>query len=857
MDWSFGNDYGIIGYMASDKTKNFWDEGESGWGNWGEVLSRAKNSGGKIAEKAKRSGKKVAEKAKAVGGTAGRAVARTASSVAGKGAEMASGATKSIKINVKKVGVRGREIKVTKGEVKGGVGVKGSVGMGRRGNVKVSTKVPKVTRKNAGRGVGASISGLQRQRNYSSVKKASTRAARAGAKNYQNLNNLNKSSKVRNEKLAKNLEGLKEVAGEAAVRSLNTFKSVANGARGEMAQTWNGVAEKETAGLRIRRVKWLRVIVLIAVAVIGIRLFVIQILQYDMWVAKAEEQHTMQNTIVADRGEIYMMDGDEPVAVVMNEAVWTVIVDPMIADEKKTAEVVDVVLGSEGVSGGGNGISGTVGGAMNTVGANGTGGGVAGGKKIAKWDEVFADKARRYYVVARNLSREQAQKIEEAELAGVVLQKGTERVYPEGELAARTLGFVNAEGEGQYGVEGDMNKELKGKNGLLKTVKDVQGVALSIGDDNIRVPAENGKNIVLTIDRNVQRQTEKILAGRMQASAAQYASAIIMNPKNGKILAMANLPGYNPTNYTEVEDATIFQNTALVDAFEPASVCKTFTFAAGIEEGVMTPDTTYYNEGYTVVDGWTINNAYKGMLGEITMQTALNYSLNTGSTQALRLLGGNPSTITQVGKDKLYDYYYNRFGLGQYTGIELYESPGIVVSSMDVDGTDARYANMTFGQGLNLTMAQVVSAFASVVNGGKYYTPTVIEGEMVNGELVRKPEAVAVRQTLSEGTSATMRQMLYGTRLGQRWQGIDREGYFVGGKTGTSQAIRDGAYVMDETLAAYVGFGGTGDGSQVPEYVIMVRIWSPGKKIEGEKDAMPIFNELSNYMINYLQVKPS
>ena len=320
---------------------------------------------------------------------------------------------------------------------------------------------------------------------------------------------------------------------------------------------------------------------------------------------------------------------------------------------------------------------------------------------------------------------------------------------------------------------------------------------------------------------------------------------------------MATLPGYDATNYSNVENTSVFQNNPTEDAYEPASICKTFAFSAAINEGVMTPDSTYNNTGSLTIDGWPIANAYKGQLGTITMQTALNYSLNTGSMQALMWLGGNSSEITQYGKGKLYDYYYNKFGLGQYTGIELYESPGIIISADDVDGTDARYANMTFGQGLNLTMMQVASAFSSVINGGHYYTPTIVEGEIKNGELVKNDLKDPVRSTISSETSATMRKMLYGTRNSRRLYGIDKSGYYIGGKTGTAQAIRDGAYVMDETIASYVGFGGSGkDESSTPEYVIMVKIWEEGKRIEGEKDAMPIFDEISNFMIDYLKIKP-
>lgn len=574
----------------------------------------------------------------------------------------------------------------------------------------------------------------------------------------------------------------------------------------------------------MRKSRVLKIGVFAMVAVIAIRLFVIQIIQHDEWVEAAELQQTMQNTILAKRGEIYMMDGEEPVVVVMNESVWILLVDPKVADEAKTAEVVDRY---------------------------------AKDLRIADWSDVFSDKSRRYYVVGKGLSRTQAEQIKAENLSGVWFQEGVRRVYPEGELASGTLGFVNADGEGQYGVEGSLNKELSGENGLLKTVKDVNNIPLTIGDDNIRVAAKDGQNLVLTIDRNVQSKVEQILANAMNEYGAAHASALVMNPMNGKILAMANMPTYNPADYGNVEDATEYWNYVLEDAYEPASVCKTFTFAAGVEEGVMTPETTYVNNGYTTVDGWEIANAEKGQLGTITMQTALNYSLNTGSMQALMWLGGNPSEINQKGREKLYEYYHDRFGFGEATGIELIESTGLIVGPNTGVGLNSRYANMTFGQNLNLTMMQVASAFSAVVNGGHYYTPTMVAGEMVDGELVKKDTSEAVRDVISENTSATMRRMLWGTRGARRIYGIDRAGYYVGGKTGTAQVIRGGEYVMNETQATYIGFGGAGsDESELPEYVIMVRIWEEGKAYDGQSHALPIFDTISNYMQDYLRIRP-
>ncbi len=580
-----------------------------------------------------------------------------------------------------------------------------------------------------------------------------------------------------------------------------------------------------------KRFRFLRILLVVATLVIGARLFFVQIIDHDEWAKKAEMQHSLQNTLLAKRGNIYMMDGDEPVEAVMNETVYTIIIDPMIADKERVEKIV-----SEN----------------------------AGDYVVAEWKDVFADKNLRYYIVAKNVPRNNAKKIEEAELVGVWLQQGTKRVYPEGEMASGLLGFVNSDGEGQYGVEGALNEELSGKNGLLRAVKDINGIALSIGDENVLIPAKDGENVVLSIDKNIQFFAEKTLMEKLDDvdDDRVRASAVVMNPRNGKILAVANVPNYDPANYSEVEDASDYKNFAFEEAYEPASVCKTFTFAAAIDTGAMTPDTTFTNNGYTIVNDTKIKNVYTGAIGTATMQTALNYSLNTGSTQALRLIGGDPNNINEKGMEILYKYYHDNFGFGQLTNVELLETEGYVPTIDSGYAMDLTYANMTFGQGVNISMVQLASAFSSVVNGGNYYKPTVIAGKIEDGVFVKNDENVEpVRTTISEETSETMREMLYGTRYNRRSSGVDKSGYYVGGKTGTGQVIierSDGTWgyseATGETIASYVGFGGVEE--ELPEYVIMVKIWGEGRHFEGEKDALPLFDTLSNFMLDYLKIKP-
>lgn len=576
-----------------------------------------------------------------------------------------------------------------------------------------------------------------------------------------------------------------------------------------------------------KRTDLIRVLLALCFILIVARMYDLQIISHQKYVDLAMSQQTMQNTIFAKRGEIYMMDGDNTTPVVMNEKVYTISVDPFLLrseggkelkeDEAKIDQLVQ-------------------------------------GYAVNTWDKVFANEASRYAVIAKNVPYERAKQIKEAKITGVYAQGSTKRVYPEGDLAAQVLGFVNADGKGQYGIEGSLNKELTGVNGILKTVKDVNNIPLTIGKNNVRVPAQDGKNVVLSIDRNIQKKTEDAIKATIEKFHVTNASAVVMNPRNGQILAMAGTPTYNPAEYAKVTDARAFQTDVTMSAFNPASVCKTFALAAAIDSGVMTPETTYNNTDLVTIDGWPIQNAIKGHTGNISMQEVLTYSLNTGSIQALRLLGGSETEITYQGKEKLYDYYYNRFGLGKYTGIELAESKGTVIPPTDIDGTNARYANMTFGQSLDLTMIQVATAFSAVVNGGDYYTPTLVAGEIKNGEFVRDVLKERDHQAIESSTSETMRKMLHTARLVFPNVKYYDEGVYVGGKTGTAQVVKNGKYTFDETIATYIGYGARSE-TDYPEYVIMTKVWEDNRRLDGGMNAKPIFDEISQFMVNYLKMR--
>lgn len=564
----------------------------------------------------------------------------------------------------------------------------------------------------------------------------------------------------------------------------------------------------------------LAAVLLIVMAIFFTRLFYLQIIKHDEYVAQAAAEQIKPLIIPAKRGLVYAMDGDTPVQLVMNQTVYTLFADPsMVTKPEKVLEVVRRV---------------------------------AGGNLRKNLEVLLAKKDTRYQILGTKLTRKQAEMIKRERLTGIGFQEMSQRVYPEGSLAAQTLGFVNAEGNGQYGIEEALNDRLTGHDGLLKSVTDVSGVPLTIGSQNINKPARNGDNIALTIDRNIQAYTEKALAAGLKRSGATSGSVVILNPQTGKVMAMANLPTFSPAEFTKVTDAAAFNNNVVTRPYEPGSDIKTFTMATGLDSGVIEPDSTYNNTDSITVEDRVIKNATKGHTGNITMQTGLNYSLNTSVVTVAQRLGDG-QTITLDARKKLYDYFHNRFAFGTPTGIEVAgEQPGTIWSPDSQQGNAVRYSNMTFGQGMDLTMIQVAAAFSSLINGGTYYYPTLVNGVVdTSGTLQPAAPRAPRKGVISPKTSEKIHQMIH-TARSTFYSAQDRPGYDVGGKTGTSQTIENGVYVDNQTIGTYLGYGG----DSAPRYVIMVEVSGKGLNLQGNKDAMPIFTDISNWMIDYLKLQP-
>ena len=564
------------------------------------------------------------------------------------------------------------------------------------------------------------------------------------------------------------------------------------------------------------RVRILSGILTVTVALIVVRLFQLQVIDHQKYRQLAYQEQVKKLTIPAHRGLIYALDHKTPAPLVMNETVYTMFVDPQVVKDDKAVLAALVGLNQDLI--------------------------------IGNPAEKLTQKNTRYQVLARGLSRQQAEAIKAKKLTGIGFQAVSRRIYPEGALASQVLGFVNANG-GQYGVEGKLDKRLTGENGVLEAVTDISDVPLTVGEKYTNIPARNGDNLVLSIDRNIQSQVEKILKAGLEKVGADNGSALVMNPQTGQIMAMVNYPSYSVAEFNKVKDVALFNNATVDRPYEAGSVIKVFTVAMGINEGKITPQTVFYNQDTVKVGDRTIKNAYKGKIGNITMQDALQYSLNTGMVNIISRLGGG--NIDRSARNIIYNYFHDRFRLGQKTNVELPETAGVIIPPTEVEGNAVRYSNMSFGQGMDVTMVQVAAGFSAIINGGVYYQPTILAGTVENGIFKAQAPKVIDRQVVKNTTSTQVRQMLTEARR-LYYKNVDRAGYEIGGKTGTSEKIVDGKYVENQTIATYLGYGGTNR----PEYVIMIRVDGKGKYLAGNTDAAPIFTDISNWLIDYLKLYP-
>ena len=554
------------------------------------------------------------------------------------------------------------------------------------------------------------------------------------------------------------------------------------------------------------------VVAVLAVAVLGLvfRLVDLQLIHHQSYRQQAEEEHLSRLDILPRRGAILDRNG-YPLAASVDT--YDVLVDKHIWGDGDKArqpaeELADVVN--------------------------------------RPTDDILADLAgsiSREVVVARGLDYRASVAVEEKSLDGVRLMRSSRRVYPEGNMAPALLGFLGRDNLGLTGLEADFDSELGGAAGTLVYERDGRGYLIPVGQQK-RVAAEPGADIILTIDRYMQYLAEREIDATIKKHKASGGTIIIMDTRTGAILAMASRPSFDVTHldFSDEGKVDLYRNRAVTDLYEPGSVFKTITMSAALNEGVVSPQSTYVDEGVARASGWAITNWDLGAHGVQTATQILTKSLNTGAVWLSGLLG----------PDLFYDYV-ERFGFGQPTNVGLSgEAPGQVRTPADEGWAEVDIATNSFGQGINVTPLQLITAIAAIANDGRLMQPYVVQ-EIRSGDESQVTQPVMVRQAISPETASTVTDMMEAVVDGiTAIYAIDVPGYNVAGKTGTASISVPGGYKPDSYIASFAGFVPSDD----PVLAMLVKIDEPKDVPWGSAVSAPVFARLASAILPYLKVPP-
>jgi cell division protein FtsI/penicillin-binding protein 2 len=588
------------------------------------------------------------------------------------------------------------------------------------------------------------------------------------------------------------------------------------------------------------RLNILAVIIFIFGGIIIFRLFSLQILNHDFYSAMAAGQHEISESLLPERGKILIQEiGDSstlyPLAT--NQSLYQVYVEPNKVEnsEELSEKLTDIFFTRSEIE-----IK------------EGDTPEILEAKYKEEREKVFQEILSKvgkgndpYEPLRKGVSENTVSSIKALNVSGIGFIKESARFYPEKNIGSHFLGFLgtkNDEKIGQYGLEGYFETELAGKKGYIESEKDVAGRWIPISGRSWE-KAENGTDLVLTIDRNIQFFACEKLREAVAKHQADGGSVIIMDPKTGAIWAMCSHPDFDPNDYSKISDINIFNNPAIFYQYEPGSIFKAITIAAALDLDKITPTTTYNDEGFLKIGGYTIRNSDLKAHGIQTMTQVLDESLNTGVVFALNKMG-----------IEAFRKYVNDFGFGVMTGIELnYEASGNV-KSLENKG-EIWGATASFGQGISVTPIQMVSAFGALANNGKLMKPYIIDRmEKNTGEIINTSPKV-VQQVISGRAATLLGGMLVSVVENGHGKRAGVSGYYVAGKTGTAQVPKkDGVgYEQDVTIGSFIGFAPVED----PKFVMLTKIDHPRDVIWAESSAAPLFGEIAQYVLNYLRVPPN
>jgi cell division protein FtsI/penicillin-binding protein 2 len=440
--------------------------------------------------------------------------------------------------------------------------------------------------------------------------------------------------------------------------------------------------------------------------------------------------------------------------------------------------------------------------------------------------EKLSDKDSTFVYLRRKMDATLGQQIEELGIEGIGTVVEPKRTYPQGHLASQVLGMVGTDNTGLAGLEYSRDEQLHGTDGKRRLVKDALGEPISMVEVE---RSEPGESLQLTLDARIQERTEAVLAEVGQTYLPQGATAVVMDPRSGAILALANWPrvdGNNPDGAPEYAR----RNRAIQANYEPGSTFKAFTVAGAIEEGLVTPETTMSVPPLIQVADRTVGEAHDGGGGTFSVADIIARSSNVGSVMVGLKLGS-----------KRFDRWVRRFGFGKPTGVDLPgEEGGIVLRPENYSGSSM--GNMPIGQGIAVTPMQMASAYTAIANHGVLRRPYVIQGNQPT------PKRILSRRTAGE-----VSKMLEGVlAAGGTAEEASVDGYTLAGKTGTAEKAIKGGYSKTDFIASFIGFAPAKD----PRLLVAVMVDTPLGDYYGGTVAAPAFERIMEFALPYLKIPP-
>ncbi len=518
------------------------------------------------------------------------------------------------------------------------------------------------------------------------------------------------------------------------------------------------------------RITVLLVLSFVIVGLITFRLFSVQIASGSRYQELAKDQHELYAELIPERGDIILQDSSSPSGIftlASNKDLSILYAVPREVEDKDEAarQLKDIVNMEEG--------------------------------EIK--EKIGDDKEDPYQPIADKLDKGQADRIRDVELAGIRLQSQSVRFYPNKDLAAHILGYYgyNADSKlsGIMGVEQFYEEELSGQRGELMAEKDAQGQWLPLGDRSL-VEAQDGDDLILTIDRAVQFKAEEALQETVEKFNAGSGTVIMMKPATGEIIALANFPTYDPNNFSEVEDISYFNNRAIFDRYEPGSTFKVLQVAAGIDTGRISPGTTFHDSGSMTIGKYTVYNYENKSYGDMTVTEIIEKSDNIGMAQIAQTMG--PDIISE---------YLDKFGFRELTGIDLAGESENYIKDTD-EWKEIDVVTSGYGQGLTVTPIQLITSVAALANNGKMMRPHLVKGVMHDDGTIEDFEPEFVRQVVDGKTALTMTAIMRSAVENGFAKPGDVEGYEIAGKTGTAQVAAEAkaGYDPNKKIVSFIGF---------------------------------------------------